>query len=79
MQIETFFDPATWTLTYVVYDENTRDAVVIDPVLDFDPLAIAVSTASNDRVSEFIDEKKLTLHYALETHAHADHLSGGQA
>lgn len=78
MQIETFFDPATWTLTYVVYDESTKDAVVIDPVLDFDPLAISVSTASNDKVAAFVQEKGLNLHYILETHAHADHLSGSQ-
>jgi len=78
MQIETFFDPATWTLTYVVYDEATKDAVVIDPVLDYDPLAVSVSTASNDRVAAFIQEQDLNLGAILETHAHADHLSGSQ-
>ncbi|TVQ92152.1 MAG: MBL fold metallo-hydrolase [Deltaproteobacteria bacterium] len=78
MKIETFFDPATWTLTYVVYDEETRDAVVIDPVLDYDPLAVSTNTASNERVASFLDEHELTLHAILETHAHADHLSGSQ-
>ena len=78
MQIETFFDPATWTLTYVVFDEATKDAVVIDPVLDFDPLAVSVSTSSNDRVAAFVEEQGLKLGAILETHAHADHLSGSQ-
>ena len=37
MRIQTFFDPLTFTLTYVVYDADSHDAVVIDPVLDYDP------------------------------------------
>jgi glyoxylase-like metal-dependent hydrolase (beta-lactamase superfamily II) len=78
MRIETFFDPATWTLTYVVYDEATRDAIVIDPVLDYDPLAVSTNLASNERVAAFLDDNGLTLHGILETHAHADHLSGSQ-
>lgn len=78
MRIEPFFDSNTWTLTYVVYDADTRDAVVIDPVLDFDPLAVSTETASNERVAAFIDEHDLKIHAILETHAHADHLSGSQ-
>ena len=79
MQIQSFFDPNTWTITYLVWDENSGDAVVIDPVLDFDPLAVAVSTTSIDEVAAAIDDKGLKLHWVLETHAHADHLSGSQA
>jgi glyoxylase-like metal-dependent hydrolase (beta-lactamase superfamily II) len=78
MQIETFYDEATYTLTYVVYDPKTRDAVVIDPVLDYDPLASQTSTQSVDRVTAFVRDLRLELHYVLETHAHADHLSGSQ-
>lgn len=78
MHIEPFFDPATNTMTYVVYDPDTKDAVVIDPVLDFEPIAVSVSTESVDRVTDFLRERGLTLHYVLETHAHADHLSGSQ-
>lgn len=78
MRIEPFFDSTTWTLTYVVYDADTRDAVVIDPVLDYDPLAVSTETASNERVAAFIDEHDLKVHAILETHAHADHLSGSQ-
>ena len=78
MNIETFFDPATFTLTYVVFDPTTRDAVVIDPVLDYDVLSSQTSTASVARVEGFLKQHQLKLHYVLETHAHADHLSGSQ-
>jgi glyoxylase-like metal-dependent hydrolase (beta-lactamase superfamily II) len=78
MEIEAFFDPQTWTLTYVVWDPDTRDAVVIDPVLDYDPRAVKVSTESIDRVLAFVREHGLDVHYVLDTHAHADHLSGFQ-
>lgn len=78
MNIETFFDPATYTLTYVAYDPESRDAVVIDPVLDYDPLSSATSITSVAAVERFLKEQDLRLHYVLETHAHADHLSGSQ-
>jgi len=78
MRIEPFFDPKTYTLTYVVWDEATRDAVVIDPVLDYDPLASQTSTESAEKVAAFLVEKQLRLRFILETHAHADHLSGSQ-
>lgn len=78
MKIEPFYDPATFTLTYVVFDEGTRDAVVIDPVLDYDPLSSTTSTASVERVGAFLRKEQLRVHYSLETHAHADHLSGSQ-
>ncbi len=76
MNIKHFFDPATYTLTYVVYDEKTKDAVVIDPVLDFDPASGTTSTQSLGMLLEFIQSQALKIHYVLETHAHADHLSG---
>lgn len=77
-QIKTFYDPATFTLTYVVYDQDSRDAVVIDPVLDYNPIGSAVSDESFQQVVDFVAEHKLNLHYVLETHAHADHLSSSQ-
>jgi len=76
MQIKGFFDPATYTLTYLVWDEDTKDAVVIDPVMDFDPLAIRASSESADEVVRFVQDNDLAVHWVLETHAHADHLSG---
>jgi glyoxylase-like metal-dependent hydrolase (beta-lactamase superfamily II)/rhodanese-related sulfurtransferase len=78
MQIQHFFDPATFTLTYVVFDPETRDAVVIDPVLDYDALASRTSTTSVERVAAFLRVRELQAHFVLETHAHADHLSGSQ-
>lgn len=78
MRIQHFYDPATFTLSYVVYDPDSRDAVVIDPVLDYDPLASTTSTTSVAAVESFLGREGLKLHYVLETHAHADHLSGSQ-
>jgi len=78
MTIKPFFDPQTFTLTYLVYDPETRDAIVIDPVLDYDAGGSQTSTASVETVAKFIDSEALKLHYVLETHAHADHLSGSQ-
>lgn len=78
MRIHSFFDPATFTLTYVVYDPDSRDAVVVDSVLDFDPLAVQTSLASVQQVSAFLQAQQLTLRQVLETHAHADHLTGAQ-
>lgn len=76
--IKTFYDPATFTLTYVVYDEDSRDAVVIDPVLDYNPIGSIVSDHSFQQVVDFVAENNLKLHYVLESHAHADHLSSSQ-
>ncbi len=78
MDIHAFYDPATYTLTYAVFDRLSRDAVVIDPVLDYDPLTSMTSTSSLTRVEHFLRERDLRLHWVLETHAHADHLSGAQ-
>jgi glyoxylase-like metal-dependent hydrolase (beta-lactamase superfamily II) len=78
IEIEPFFDPRTNTLTYVVYDPQTLDAVVIDPVLDYEPKGSKVYTESVDRVVAFLRSHQLRLHYIVETHAHADHLSGSQ-
>lgn len=78
MKVHPIFDSATSTLTYIVYDDATKDAIVIDPVLDYEPASSHYSTESIHKVKEFITLQNLTLHYILETHAHADHLSGAQ-
>jgi glyoxylase-like metal-dependent hydrolase (beta-lactamase superfamily II)/rhodanese-related sulfurtransferase len=78
MEIQAFFDPDTSTLTYVVFDPASGDAVVIDPVLDYDVVASKTSTKSLEQVAAFARERELRIHYVLETHAHADHLSGSQ-
>lgn len=76
--VKEFFDKATWTLTYVVYDSQTKDGLVIDPVWDYDPAASKLSTESADEVLAYIKQENLKIHYILETHAHADHVSGAQ-
>ena len=76
LKIETFFDELTYTLTYVVYDKETKDAVIIDPVLDYDQASSSISFESVEKVTNFIKDAGLKLHYVLETHAHADHLTG---
>ena len=71
-----FFDPATHTVTYLVSDPATGAAALIDPVLDYDPASARTSTASIDQVLEAVRERGLKLERVLETHAHADHLTG---
>jgi glyoxylase-like metal-dependent hydrolase (beta-lactamase superfamily II) len=73
--IHPFFDPATWTVTYVVFSGGDAGCAIIDPVLDYDPKAGRTSTASADKVIAFMREHALHAEWILETHAHADHLS----
>lgn len=75
LQIEMFFDADSSTCSYVVADTRCGEAAVIDPVLDYDPAAGAVSTASADKILAFINQQGWKLVWVLETHAHADHLS----
>jgi len=74
-QVQNFYDPATFTFTYVVYDRTGGHCAVVDPVLDYDAATAHMSTASADRVLAFVREHRLTLDWVLETHAHADHLT----
>lgn len=78
MQPIQLFDPASSTYTYIVFDETTRDAVIIDPVLDFDPANGRIWRESLDRVDAFVASERLTVKAIFETHAHADHLTGAQ-
>jgi glyoxylase-like metal-dependent hydrolase (beta-lactamase superfamily II) len=75
VHVETFFEPVTQTLTHVV--SEGRDAVVIDAVLDYDPAASQTSTSSLEQLAAYVRGQGLAVHWALETHPHADHLSGG--
>lgn len=74
-QVKAFFDEETNTVTYVVTDGTSSSCAIIDPVLDYDMAAGRTSTASADRVIEFIRANNLEVDWILETHAHADHLS----
>lgn len=76
MKIQHFYDQRTFTLTYLVYDGAAKVGVVIDPVRDYDPKSGRTWNESSDRVAELVDRLGLAIPYALETHAHADHLSG---
>lgn len=78
MDVKTLFDSATFTLTYIVYDPETKDGVIIDSVLNYDPNSGKVTTRSVDEAMEFIKSENIKIHYILETHAHADHLTGSQ-
>ena len=73
--VEAFFDKATWTISYVVYDRPGGTGAVVDSVLDYDPKSGRTRTTSADRLIDFIRKKALKVEWLLETHAHADHLS----
>ena len=74
--IRAFFDEPTNTVTYLVWDARTRQAAVIDPVLDYDPATGEADTRSVQAVLAEAEQLGLQVVWALETHAHADHLSG---
>lgn len=74
-EVQGLFDPATWTVTYVVHSGPGSDCAIIDSVLDYDPKSGRTRTASADRVIAFVREQGLKVQWILETHAHADHLS----
>lgn len=73
--IRAFFDEPTNTVSYLVGDPTTRQAAVIDPVLDFDVCSGEVDTSSAEEILDFANRDGWTITWALETHAHADHLS----
>ena len=73
--IDAFFDPATFTITYLVGDAASGRAAIIDPVLDYDHRSGKATTSSADRVLARAEERGLKVDWILETHAHADHLT----
>ena len=78
MHIEPFFDPVTGTVSYVLADTDAGHAAVVDPVLDFEPKSGTLTSASSDRIIEYVRRQGWQVQWILETHAHADHLSGAQ-
>jgi glyoxylase-like metal-dependent hydrolase (beta-lactamase superfamily II) len=74
--IQAFFDEATNTVSYLVSDPQTKRAAVVDPVLDYDHASGKAATRSADVILEAAAKDGLTVDWVLETHAHADHLSG---
>ncbi len=76
--VHSIFEPQTSTWQYVVADPATKSAVIIDPVLDFDPARNAVTTASADALLALVREHGYTVERLLETHVHADHLTAAK-
>ena len=75
-QIRAFFDEPTNTVTYLVWDPDSRRGVVIDPVLDFDVADGTVDDGSVEALLKTVEEERISVEWTLETHIHADHLSG---
>ena len=75
MHIESFFDPATFTFSHIVWDSETHQCALIDSVLDYDPKSGRTQTTSADTLIARVREQGLTVQWLLETHVHADHLS----
>lgn len=77
-KVKGFFDQATYTITYVVKDPSSQHCAIVDPVLDYDPKSGRTSTHSADELIEYIKANELEVDWILETHAHADHISGAR-
>jgi len=73
--VRAFFDPATWTLTYIVKDPDSSSCAIIDSVLDYEAASGRTKTESADQVIAMVEAENLTVEWVLETHVHADHLS----
>lgn len=75
MTVASLHDERTGSFQYVVVDDTTKTAAIIDPVLDFDPRAGATATRNADLILDYVREKGLTVEWVLDTHPHADHFS----
>lgn len=75
LHVEGFFDPATWTVSYIVLDKATKRCALVDSVLDYEPKSGRTSHASADKLISRVRELGATVQWILETHVHADHLS----
>lgn len=75
LYVEALFDSATWTISYLVMDDETRHCALIDSVLDYDPKSGRTDTHSADRLIDRVRELGASVQWILETHVHADHLS----
>lgn len=77
-QVKAFFDAASNTFSYVVWDPATRQAAVIDSVLDYDAAAGRIGHASADAMVAFVEAQSLDVAWVIDTHVHADHLSASR-
>jgi len=77
-RIQHFYDEPTGTLSYVVSDPQSGNAAIIDPVLGYSMVSGRIDTAPSDVLIEYVEKEQLNLDWILDTHAHADHLTGAQ-
>jgi glyoxylase-like metal-dependent hydrolase (beta-lactamase superfamily II) len=74
-EVTAFFDPATWTISYVVKDPASNKCAIVDSVMDIDYAAGRITYESADELIKFVQDNGLEVEWLLETHVHADHLS----
>ena len=75
LHVHGMFDPATWTVSYVVHNGPGSEAAIIDSVLNYDTKSGRTTYNSADKVIDYVRTHQLKVRWILETHAHADHLS----
>ena len=73
--VKAFFDPQTFTVSYVVQEPEGNACAIIDSVLDFDHASGRTDTSSADQIVDYVQKAGLRVDWILESHVHADHLS----
>ncbi len=73
--VKPFWDAPTGSWQYVFHDPDTMQGAIVDPVLDFDPLAGATSTANAEKILSYVQDAGIEIVWVLDTHPHADHFS----
>jgi len=76
--VKPFWDQATGSWQYVFHDPGTMKGAIVDPVLDFDPMAGATATTNAQRLLDYVRDAGIELVWILDTHPHADHFSAAQ-
>ncbi len=74
-EVKGFFDPATWTISYVVKDPSSNKCAIVDSVMDIDYAAGRITYDSADEIVKYVQDNGLEVEWLIETHVHADHLS----
>ena len=76
MQVKEFFDQETSTFSYIAYDDTKKDCIIFDSVLNYEPQASTINYTCINLIEEFINTNALKPHFHIDTHIHADHMSG---